>query len=168
MDVVGSWPDVQLNHFRYSIKEPQTLDLESLIEEKAIAAFACVRHLVIVDHTCLALGALKGLPGSMTSAFWEAVGTDVCNIVSKLGDDTAEILVSLAFTDGRQIQRVIKRQKGTIAKAPRGSRNFDWDRVFVPRKETRTYAEMSPREKNQTSPRAKAFEDLIKKIRKQW
>lgn len=166
MDVVGLWPDVRIDHFQYAIQEPQTLDLTSLIEEKAVAAFARVRYPVIVDHTCLGLGALNGLPGPMTSAFWGAVGADVCSIVSKLGDDTADIRVSLAFTDGRQIRHVIQKQKGTIAGAPRGSRDFDWDRVFVPKGETRTYAEMTPTEKNQTSPRAKAFEKLVRQIRK--
>jgi XTP/dITP diphosphohydrolase len=166
LDVVGSPQDLRIDHCEFSIDELQTSDLTKLVHAKAITAFNHVRYPVIVDHTCLGLVALKGLPGTGASQFWKCLGTDICNVVSKLGDNRAEITVALSFTDGRRIVQVQHKQKGAIADSPRGHRNFDWDRVFIPKNETRTYAEMTPKEKNETSPRARAFLKLVKQIRK--
>lgn len=166
LDIVGSLSDLRIDHFEFSIEELQTEELSKLVQEKAIAAFNRVRHPVIVDHTCLGLSALRGLPGTAASHFWKCLGTDVCGVVSKLGDDRAEVTVALAFTDGKRMIQVQHKQKGQIAAAPKGSREFDWDRVFIPQNEIRTYAEMSLREKNENSPRARAFLKLVREIRK--
>lgn len=166
LDVVGSLTDIRVDHFDYSINELQTSNLEMLIQEKALSAFARVRHPVIVDHTCLGLAALKGLPGTSASEFWRCVGTDVCNVVTKLGNDQADVTVALGFTDGQKLLHVKQKQKGSVAASPKGARNFDWDRVFIPKGDGRTYAEMSPHEKNRLSPRAKAFAKLIRQIRR--
>jgi XTP/dITP diphosphohydrolase len=51
---------------------------------------------------------------------------------------------------------------GTIAPEPRGTSNFGWDNIFIPEGSTKTYAEMSLDEKNQTSMRKKAVDEFKK------
>ena len=51
---------------------------------------------------------------------------------------------------------------GTITAAPRGTNGFGYDPVFVPKGETRTYAELSDEEKNAISHRARAVRMLRK------
>ena len=50
--------------------------------------------------------------------------------------------------------------RGQIARAPRGDRGFGWDTIFIPDGETRTFAEMTPEEKDRLSMRRKAFRDF--------
>jgi XTP/dITP diphosphohydrolase len=52
--------------------------------------------------------------------------------------------------------------QGTITDTPRGTNGFGYDPVFVPRGETRTYAELADAEKNAISHRARAVRWLRK------
>jgi XTP/dITP diphosphohydrolase len=54
--------------------------------------------------------------------------------------------------------------EGRIAAAPRGSRGFGYDPVFVPEGETRTLAELTPAEKNAISHRSRAARALARRI----
>ena len=53
---------------------------------------------------------------------------------------------------------------GRIIDTPRGERGFGYDPIFVPEGEERTVAQMSDDEKNAISHRAKALENLLKKL----
>ena len=52
--------------------------------------------------------------------------------------------------------------KGKIAEEPRGKNGFGYDPVFIPEGFEKTFAEMSPQEKNRLSHRRKALENLKK------
>src|SRR4051794_30922481 len=95
MDIVGSWTDIRVDHYPISIEELQTIDLQVLVENKLMRAFQSVRQPVIVDHTCLGLQALKGLPATHSSLFWQTLGGDICDIVARLGENRAEVTVGL-------------------------------------------------------------------------
>jgi XTP/dITP diphosphohydrolase len=165
MELVGAWSGIRIDHYEVAIEELQTSDLKALVQDKAIRAFSIIRQPLVVDHTCLELKALNGLPGTHARLFWDRLGDRICEVVGKLGEDKAEVTVGLAYTDGKSIKTVMRKQRGTIAPAPRGARHFDWDRLFVPDGESRTYAEMTPAEKNRTSPRARAFEAMARNLR---
>ena len=47
-----------------------------------------------------------------------------------------------------------------IAVTPRGETNFGWDPIFIPDGYSKTWAEMTPDEKNETSMRKPALEKL--------
>ena len=49
---------------------------------------------------------------------------------------------------------------GSLSFPPRGDRGFGYDPIFVPRGDTRTFAEMEAAEKDAMSHRAIAFEKL--------
>jgi XTP/dITP diphosphohydrolase len=53
---------------------------------------------------------------------------------------------------------------GKIIHAPRGTRGFGYDPLFVMDGEERTVAEMTDDEKNAVSHRAKALANLLKKL----
>ena len=165
-DVVGSWKHIRIEYYAHSIQEIQTTDLIKVLEHKVIRAFEEVRQPVIVDHTCLGLSMLRGFPGTQSSSFWHYLGTHVCELVAMTGDDAAEVTVGLAYTNGEAITNIVTKVKGTITTKPRGPREFDWDRIFIPAGESRTYAEMTLAEKNARSPRAQAFEQLARRLRK--
>ena len=81
-------------------------------------------------------------------------------------DREARFVCSLVFmVEGLQVtaEGILT---GTIAKKERGDGGFGYDPIFIPREgDGRTLAEMSRAEKNKISHRAKAFTDLVSKIR---
>ena len=54
---------------------------------------------------------------------------------------------------------------GNLAEGPRGTNGFGYDPIFIPDDFSRTYAELSPDEKNKISHRARAFRALTEILR---
>ncbi|NMB35522.1 MAG: non-canonical purine NTP pyrophosphatase, partial [Firmicutes bacterium] len=52
--------------------------------------------------------------------------------------------------------------EGSIATAPRGSRGFGYDPLFILAGENRTFAEIEPEQKNRVSHRGQALEKIRK------
>ena len=75
-------------------------------------------------------------------------------------DRQAKAVCLAAVYDGETMVIGEGRVLGAIAREIRGSQGFGWDVIFIPDGETRTYAEMSPGEKNARSHRRQAFESL--------
>lgn len=105
-----------------------------------------------------------GFQGVLHSLFWDAASSRLCDLVKTLGDDGAAAIVCLAYTDGKNIVTVHKEKRGKISDAPRGGRDFDWDRVFIPEGFDRAYSEFSIDEKNKISQRAEAINDMLSRI----
>lgn len=55
--------------------------------------------------------------------------------------------------------------EGTIAETPRGDHGFGYDPIFIPTGSNKTFAEMSPAEKNAISHRNKALQLLMVQVR---
>jgi XTP/dITP diphosphohydrolase len=148
---------------------------ETLLENariKALAAVALTRLPAIADDTGLEVDALHGAPGVHAARY---AGPD-----AKYADNVAKLLRELAgvppeqrtarfrtvclaaWPDGTEMSAdgILE---GTITDAPRGTNGFGYDPVFVPKGETRTYAELTDAEKNAISHRARAVR-LLRKI----
>ena len=71
------------------------------------------------------------------------------------------------MTDGTFIEArgVIQ---GEITREPRGAGGFGYDALFIPKNETRTFAEMTEAEKNEMSHRFMAAASLIKEVCARW
>jgi len=161
MDLAGSLDQIQIEHYEHSINELQNVILKDIVEHKRNSAFNRLRRPIFVDHTCLSLSAFNGFPGTNSSAFWDAMGGNICSAVHSLGKVDASVEVGIGYADAYNTEYFSAQVDGTIAARPKGKRDFDWDRVFIPSGETRTFAEMTISQKNAISPRARAFSDMI-------
>jgi XTP/dITP diphosphohydrolase len=144
----------------------------TLLENARIKAAAAVTGLpAIADDTGLEVDALNGAPGVHAARY---AGPD-----AKYADNVAKLLRELAgvpaerrtarfrtvcvaaWPDGTELcaDGVLQ---GTITEVPRGTNGFGYDPVFVPRGETRTYAELTDAEKNAISHRGRAVRWLRK------
>jgi XTP/dITP diphosphohydrolase len=77
----------------------------------------------------------------------------------------AEFVCTLcvAWPDGED--RIYEgRIAGTLAWPPRGKLGHGYDPVFVPDGETRSFAELTPAEKNKISHRARALDSLVRDL----
>jgi XTP/dITP diphosphohydrolase len=138
---------------------------------KARAAAAVTGLPAIADDTGLEVDALNGAPGVHAARY---AGPD-----AKYADNVAKLLRELAgvpaerrtarfrtvcvaaWPDGTELcaDGVLQ---GTITEVPRGTNGFGYDPVFVPKGETRTYAELTDAEKNAISHRARAVKVLAR------
>lgn len=151
-----------------SLVEIQSLEPEEVAYNKALAAYAKVGSPVIVEDAALFFEAWKRLPGVYIDAFMKTVGNEgLLKMLAGWQDGTgavdrsalAQATIGLCI-DQNTCHTFAGQVEGRIAAQPRGESNFGWDPIFIPKGEERTFAEMSPEEKNAISHRRKAFEAL--------
>ena len=143
------------------LHEIQTNDICQLVEHKVTEAWREFQCPVLVEDSGLIFTAWNGLPGALVKWFEKSVGCEgMLRMLESFENRQAEALCLAAVYDGKTMVVGEGRVPGTISPAMRGNQGFGWDVIFIPKGETRTYAEMSPTEKNSRSHRRQAFESL--------
>jgi XTP/dITP diphosphohydrolase len=156
----------------YKSTEPPVENAETFEENALIKAnfyFQSFQVPVIVDDSGFCVSKLKGLPG-VHSAEWGKSG-DFKHAINKIyellnGEQSQahfECVIVFKLNEKVLISKGVV--KGKIAKNPRGNNGFGFDSCFIPKGETKTFAEMSESDKNLFSHRKNAIENLIKIIK---
>lgn len=125
------------------------------------------RVLTLADDSGLAVDALGGQPGVHSARYVHDKATYPERIVSLLAelesfadpDRTARFVcaMTLASHDGAIVFATERSCEGHIAAAPRGTRGFGYDPIFVPDGFDRTFGELSAEAKNRISHRGLAL-----------
>lgn len=150
-----------LERIALDLPEVQAATTKEVAQLKAQAAFAILNRPVIVEDAGFELVALGGFPGPFIK-YWEQLGglVSICKTADGLVDRGAVAVCVLGICDESGSRVVEGRIRGTIASEPRGANGFGWDAIFVPEGETRTFGEMSDREKAAISHRRRAWDAL--------
>lgn len=115
------------------------------------------------EDTGLEVDALAGKPGVRTARY---AGENACNqdnislVLQQMSGQnarSARFITVITFFDGSDFQQVEGICEGDIARASKGGDGFGYDPIFIPKGDTRTFAEMNLTEKNSFSHRKKAF-----------
>ncbi len=148
---------------------------EANAAKKARAVAAALGLPALADDSGLEVDALGGRPGLHSARYLGPGAPPVAQVAGLLRElagvpparRTARFVCALvlALPDGREAaaRGVVE---GTIAEAPRGEGGFGYDPIFVPRGDTRTYAEMPAEEKARTSHRAAAARAIAPALRR--
>ena len=141
------------------IDEIQSLDPEAVASKKAASYFQELKTPILVEDVSLTFNALKTLPGTYINDFFKTLGNEgLVDLLRNTSNRKATAQTTLVFIEGeRKSHTFIGITEGEIASAPKGSNGFGWDPIFIPNGETRTFAEMSEKEKAKYSMRAKAL-----------
>ena len=132
-----------------------------MTRQKAIQAYELVKSPVLVEDSGLIFIAWNNLPGAFIKWFEKNVGcSGLLKMLSQFKSRDALAISCLAIHDGINIQTAKGEINGTIASTIRGKNGFGWDSIFIPEGHDRTFAEMTPNEKNTISHRKRAFENL--------
>ena len=145
----------------------ETLEGNALLKARAVGEAA--GEPAVADDTGLEVQALDGRPG-VWAARYAGPGATYAENVAKLLTELQGVppprrarfrtVAAVWFPDGREVLSE-GAVEGTIAEAARGSAGFGYDPVFVPdRGDGRTFAEMTPEEKQAVSHRGRAFRAL--------
>jgi XTP/dITP diphosphohydrolase len=143
--------------------------LEDNARIKATAIVKATHQPAIADDTGLEVEALSGAPGVFSARFAGEHASYAANVAKLLSalDGVPEprlarfrTIAIAVFPDGEEViaEGAVA---GSIATTPRGSNGFGYDPIFVPDVSNgRTFAELTPDEKNRISHRALAFRAL--------
>lgn len=139
---------------------------------KARAAMAATGLPVLADDSGITVDGLDGAPGVYTADWAQTPdGRDFMQAMTRTWSElevrnvpeprTAQFRATLLLlTPDGQEQVFEGVAPGHLVWPPRGRLGHGYDPIFVPEGETRTYAEMTPEEKNAISHRARAFRQL--------
>jgi len=158
--------DIPIKLFKADLEEIQSLDLEEIVREKAKRAFELVGKPLFVDDVGVYIEAWNGFPGPFVKYLVEAVGTGgIARMVKDETNRKAIVRAAIGFHDGEKITTFIGEVKGTLAERPRGDRGWGWDPMFIPVGSEKTYAELTPEEKNSVSHRRIVLENFKKHLK---
>jgi XTP/dITP diphosphohydrolase len=142
------------------IPEIQSLDIEEVIVKKAQEAYLKTKEPVLVEDTGLYINSLNGFPGALVKWVLAAIKNEgICNLL-KGPDRSAYAKTGVCIYDGDSPKTFYGRVDGIIVDKPRGTMGFGWAPIFQPNGHATTYGEMTEKEKNRISMRAKAFTEL--------
>ncbi len=130
------------------IQEILNVDLSVMVSAEVVSAYSQLKVPCIVEHAGLVFGdyADQSYPGGLTKPMWDTLKERFVEETRSAGRRAIARAV-IAYCDGKQVKTFVGERTGTIADAPRGSRKFYWDTVFIPddpsgRTRNMTYAEI--------------------------
>ncbi len=137
--------------------------LEGNAAKKARALHAHTGLPALADDTGLAVDALGGRPGVHAARYAGPEADAAANralLLRELAghpDRAARFRTVVAFAEGDALRYFEGVCPGRILDEERGAGGFGYDALFVPEGHTRTFAELSPHEKNAVSHRGRAL-----------
>jgi non-canonical purine NTP pyrophosphatase (RdgB/HAM1 family) len=154
--------DIPIEGIGLEIPEIQSLDENQVAIAKAQAYFSRINQPLLVEDTSLRFKSLGGLPGPYINDFSKALGNEgLIKILDSFTDRSAIAITTLAFiTRPDKCHTFTGETKGNIATLVSGTGGFGWDPIFIPEGFTKTFAEISPEEKNRISMRKIALTKL--------
>lgn len=130
------------------ILETLEVRLEVMVQAEAANAYSQIKVPCVVEHAGLVFEdyLAESYPGGLTKPMWNTLGDSFIKETQSAGRRVLARAV-VAYCDGLSVRTFIGETKGSVADAPRGSRSFYWDTVFMPdttdpRFQGKTYAEI--------------------------
>ena len=158
--------------------KPQEIEVEetgkTFIENarlKASEVAIATQSWAIADDSGLSVAALNGAPGVYSARYGHSDTDRINRVLKELGDEPnrqAEFVcaIALARPNGTIVLETEGRCPGTILKSGQGAGGFGYDPIFYVKTQGKTFAEMTPAEKERYSHRAIAFEQLMPALKK--
>lgn len=151
---------IKLRQLSESKSEIQADDLEEIAGYAAAAIANGKSIAVLVEDSGLFIRELAGFPGPYSAYVHRTVGLEgVLKLLAGVADRSAKFRTVAAFCRPSEVPKCFTGEvSGIIVRSPRGSGGFGFDPIFAPDMErSRTFAQMTPSEKNQISHRSQAL-----------
>ena len=138
--------------------------LQHELRSRGIAA------IVLADDSGLEIDALAGAPGIRSARYggaelsWPQRRALILAELARVPDASRTATFHCALVgidDAENRYRGLGETRGCIVRGERGEGGFGYDPLFLPERQSRTYAEMSAAEKALTSHRARALQALV-------
>lgn len=158
-------PEFEIEHIDFEVPEIQSLNQREIAAKKLEYAYDKVKRPCFVMDASLSLDCLNGFPGPFIKWWFEkTVGAEKTCQIAKLFNEFGCTWTSvLGYFNGEDIHFLEETIRGILPTEPRGTNGYNWDTIFTPEGETRTFAEMSFEEKQSYAPTKKLL-DRLKQI----
>ena len=154
--------NVKLVHLDRGYPEIQTDRLEKVLKYAATGLDDEVPGDYLIDDSGLFIEALGSFPGVYSAFVQKKIGNrGILKLLAGEKYRAAHFETVFLLRQGDEHEVFHGECRGTIADAERGRNGFGYDPLFVPEGETRTFGEMSLKEKNGISHRARAVDALL-------
>ena len=152
---------VPLLRVSIALPEIQAATVEDITRYKLEAARTKGHQRLIVEDVSLGFDELGNFPGPYVRWLLEAAGgKGLAAIAYALNNRAAKAQCCVAYWDGEQGHVFCGECRGEVLVQPRGEQRFGWDAWFQPRGSQKTFAEMTPAEKDAVSHRGNAYRQL--------
>lgn len=158
-------PDVE--SIDLDLPEIQEIDPHKVIVAKLVEAQKYLSGAFLVEDTSFSLDGMGGLPGPLAKWFVKAIGLEGIYALSKTFGARATARTIIGYADENNDMLFFEGSLGGLVVPPRGTGGFGWDAVFQPDNFSKTFAEMTPEEKNQCSMRKRAVAGLQRHLEAQ-
>lgn len=150
------------------LPEIQAATVEEITRYKLEVARAKGYGRLIVEDVSLGFDELGNFPGPYVRWLLEAAGgTGLGAMAYALLNRRARAQCCVAYWDGSDAKIFVGECSGEVLVEPRGERHFGWDAWFQPEGYAKTFAEMTPEEKDAVSHRGKAYRQLADHLRRE-
>jgi inosine triphosphate pyrophosphatase len=149
-----------------TLPEIQAATVEEVARHKLEVALTVSRGRLIVEDVSLGFDELGNFPGPYIRWLLEAAGgAGLGAIAAGLRSRSARAECCVAYWDGSEARIFRGETAGAVLVEPRGEGHFGWDAWFQPHESPRTFAEMTPQEKDAVSHRGRAYRQLARILR---
>ena len=141
-----------------ALPEIQAATVEDITRYKVEVAKTKGYSRLIVEDVSLGFDALGNFPGPYVRWLLEAAGgKGLAAIAYALNNRAARAQCCVGYWNGSEVRMFVGETVGEILVKPRGERHFGWDAWFQPQGSEKTFAEMTPEEKDGVSHRGRAY-----------
>ena len=147
--------------------EIQSLSVEEVVASKAVQAYEKLVAPVAVSDSGLEIKSLKNFPGALVKFANETIGQEgLVKLLEGVKDRQAQFVAAIAYCSSKENVKIfVERDEGTIAEKPRGI-GWHFDKIFIPKGENRTWAEIGRENKNIHSAFRRALTRLADSLKK--
>lgn len=157
---------MSLLHVAIGLPEIQAPDVEEITRYKLEVARTKGYNRLVVEDVSLGFDELGNFPGPYVRWLLEAAGgKGLAAIAYALNNRSAKAVCCVGYWDGIESHVFCGECAGEVLVQPRGEQQFGWDAWFQPRGTGKTFAEMSPEEKDRVSHRGHAYRKLAEHLK---
>lgn len=133
---------VEIEGKKLNIPEIQANEIEEVAKYSSKTASELLGFSTLKNDSGLIIPVLNGFPGPYTKFVEETIKEDgIINLLKNCKDRTAYFIEVLAFTEyGKEPKVFISKTEGSIAFEQSGDFGWSYDRIFIPKGQTKTLA----------------------------
>ena len=139
---------LQINFFKTTLEEIQSNNLNDIAKQKAINAYELVQKPVIIEDDGLFIDPLNGFPGPYSSYVYDTIGNKgIMKVLENSQVRDAKFVSIIAYCDNDYGVKLFESSiPGKISSVIEKG-GWGYDPIFIPDGESKTYANVSDKDK---------------------
>lgn len=163
------WDNIELKQVDIDLPEIQTTSVKEVIEAKLKEWCKKLNSPFVVEDTGLEFEAWNSLPWALIKFFIKSVWVEwIIQMLKTFENKKAKVVCYVWYFDWDKTMFFCWEVEWSISSEVLWESWFAFDTIFIPKGESRTFAQMSKEEKNEVSHRKLAFEKLKEYLNKSW